>query len=112
VVPVRKIVLDILEQHARSKNAELAVSTFELTCKVYETQHPSRANLSATSRALNSLSDEGVERIKDADSCYWLLRRVGNPRGVTRKPHLDASIAPMQLSLYGGLERQRRPATR
>jgi hypothetical protein len=71
--PVKKLVLATLEKHSKSANATLAVSSVELACTIYRTQHPTRAQSVATRRALNALAAEG-----HVDEAFWTLRRPGH----------------------------------
>jgi hypothetical protein len=112
LVPVKKIVHQLLVDHMRSPNAHLAVSSAELAARAYQTKEEqlSRAQLSATRRGLSQLFKEGsVKRIADHHQAFWICRPTSH--AVARRPHLSSStITPqidrVQVSLLGQRHRQ------
>jgi hypothetical protein len=118
LVPVRRLLLQILADHKKSGNAQLGVSSAELAAKAYRVteEQLSHSQRVATRRALCALAADpsyNIERVGSGQAAYW--RWHDGRRAIIRRPHLSTDITlqiDRQASLLGQHRRARPPVLR
>jgi hypothetical protein len=116
LVPVRRLLLQILADHKKSGNAQLGVSSSELCARVYgkAEENLSRAQRVATRRALCALAADpayNIERVGSGQAAFW--RWHDGRRAIIHRPRLNTDVTPRfdQVSLLGRHRRSRRSAS-